>query len=141
MRTFLEVEEKWVQYHNLPAASTGPPQLDTNPNVRKDKAVEKRMKPVPTKRFRPNTASRPSEAAACPPTTISKAPINAKPQVDVPENRTLPLEDAPVCKSTPWPGAGKMSGNLFEDRNWLLPPNYLNNDSKNATGHTSPNPP
>ena len=31
-----------------------------------------------------------------------------------------------------------MSGNLFEDRNWLLPPNYLNNDS--ATGITSPKP-
>ena len=32
-----------------------------------------------------------------------------------------------------------MSGNLFEDKNWLLPPNYLN-DSKNATGITSLNP-
>ena len=26
-----------------------------------------------------------------------------------------------------------MSGNLFEDRNWLLPPNYLSNDSENKT--------
>ena len=33
-----------------------------------------------------------------------------------------------------------MSRNLFKDRNWLLPPNYLNNDSKNATGITSPKP-
>ena len=33
-----------------------------------------------------------------------------------------------------------MSGNLFRDRNGLLPPNYLNNDSKNATGITSPKP-
>ena len=24
-----------------------------------------------------------------------------------------------------------MSGNLFEDRNWLLPPNYLDNDNRN----------
>ena len=31
-----------------------------------------------------------------------------------------------------------MSGNLFEDRNWLLPPNYLNNDCKNATSPKSP---
>ena len=30
--------------------------------------------------------------------------------------------------------------NLFKDRNWLLPPNYLNNNSKNATGITSPKP-
>ena len=52
-------------------------------------------------------------------------------------------------ESTPWPGTGKMSGNLFEDRNWLLPPNYLDNDNDNkiknepkiATGVTSPKPP
>ena len=34
-----------------------------------------------------------------------------------------------------------MSGNLFKDRNWLVPPNYLNNDGKNTTGITSPKPP
>ena len=26
-----------------------------------------------------------------------------------------------------------MSGNLFEDRNWLLPPNYLDNGNENKT--------
>ena len=31
-----------------------------------------------------------------------------------------------------------MSGDLFEDRNWLPPPNYLNNDCKNATSPKSP---
>ena len=31
-----------------------------------------------------------------------------------------------------------MTGNLFEDRNWLLPPNYLNNDCKNTTSPKSP---
>ena len=42
-----------------------------------------------------------------------------------------------------------MSGNLFEDRNWLLPPNYLSNDNehknenepKNAAAVTSLRPP
>ena len=42
-----------------------------------------------------------------------------------------------------------MSGNLFEDRNWLLPPNYLDNDNDNkiknepkiVTSVTSPKPP
>ena len=66
-------------------------------------------------------------------------------QTDVPESRTPPLENAPVCESTPWPGTGKMSGNLFEDSNWLLPPNYLDkenkNEHKNVTGITSPRPP
>ena len=45
-------------------------------------------------------------------------------------------------------GAGKMSGNLFEDRNWLLPPNYLDNGKENKaenelkalTNVTSPKP-
>ena len=56
-----------------------------------------------------------------------------KPQTDAPETRPSPLEKAQVCESTPWPGAGRMLGNLFKDRNWLLPPNYLNNDCKEAT--------
>ena len=39
----------------------------------------------------------------------------------------------------------KVSGNLFEDRNWLLPPNYLDNgnknEHKNVTCITSPRSP
>ena len=39
----------------------------------------------------------------------------------------------------------KSAGNLFEDRNWLLPPNYLDNENKNehknVTNITSPRPP
>ena len=59
------------------------------------------------------------------------------------ENRPPPLEGAPVHESTPWPSAGKISGNLFEERNdWLLPPNYLdNNNVKDMTHVTSPKPP
>ena len=42
-----------------------------------------------------------------------------------------------------------MSGNLFEDRNWLLPPNYLDNGNENKTenepeiaaSYTNPRPP
>ena len=71
---------------------------------------------------------------------LPKDPANVKPQTDASENRPSPLEDVPGHESTPWPSAGKMSGNLFKDGNWLLPPNYLNNDSKNATGIASPKP-
>ena len=53
-----------------------PPQLDTNPNVSKHKAAEKSKRAVHIKRFRPNTASKPSEVAGCPHVTISKAPIS-----------------------------------------------------------------
>ena len=30
-----------------------------------------------------------------------------------------------VREDIPWPSTGKMSGNLFEDRNWLLLKGYL----------------
>ena len=41
-------------------------------------------------------------------------------------NEVLPT----VRADTPWPGAGKMSGNLFEERNWLLPKGYLAIENK-----------
>ena len=58
-----------------------------------------------------------------------------------PKNRML-LPSVPVREDTPWPGTGKMLGNLFEDRNWLLPKNYLatENKNENMTGITSPKP-
>ena len=117
MRTFLGVEGKMGPIPQPTSSQYRPPWPDTNPNVRKDKAAEKRKRVVPTKRFRANTVSKPSEAAAGPPTTISKAPTNIKPQAEEgTDNRPPPLEDGPVCKSNPWPNAGKISGNLFEER-------------------------
>ena len=122
MKTFLEIEGKMGPIPQPISSQYRPPQPNTNPKVRRDNAVEKRKRVVPTKR--------PNEMAVQPPATISKVP-------EGPENRPPPLEKAPVYKSTPWPGDGKMSGNLFEDRNWLLPPNYLNNDCKKATSPKS----
>ena len=116
MKTFFKVEGKMGPIPQPASSQYRSPQPDTNPNVRKDKATEKRKQAVPTKRFRANTVSKPSEAAACPPVTISKAPTNIKPQEGIPDNRPPPLEDAPVCKNTPWPGAGKISGNLLKER-------------------------
>ena len=112
------------------------PLLNTNPNIRKDSAAEKRKRAVP-KRFRP-VAPKPT-AMHLP---LPEAP--PKPKNDVSDSRP-----APVLKSTPWPGAGKMSGNLFGDWNWLLQPNYLSNDNENKTESepkntasvTSPRPP
>ena len=115
MKTFLEVEGKMGPIPQPVSSQYRPPQPDTNPNIRKDNAAEKRKRAAPTKRFRPRAAPKPGETAAHPPATISKAPVNVKPQTDAPENWPPPLEDTPVCKSTPWPGAGRMSGNLFED--------------------------
>ena len=111
MKTFLEVEGKMGPILQPTSNQYRPSQPDTNPKVRKDNAVEKRKRVVPTKRFRPSTAPRPSETATQPSATVSRAP----------ENRPPPLEKAQVCESTPWPGAGRMSANLFEDRKLVAP--------------------
>ena len=41
-------------------------------------------------------------------------------------------------EDTPWPGAGKMSGNLFEERNWVLPKDYLAIEDKKDTTIAKP---
>ena len=132
MKTFLEVGGKMGP---IPAPiSQFRPLPDTNPNIRKNNATEKRKRATP-KKFRPAT---PNPTTAHLP--LPEAPL--KPKNDA------PLPSIPVCESTPWPGTGKMSGNLFEDRNWLLPPNYLDNAKENktenelkaATNVTSPKP-
>ena len=98
-----------------------------------------------TKRFRPSTFSKPSKAAAHLPTTISNASANDRPQVqeETSDSRPPPLEDVPVHESTPWSDAGKISGNFLEERkDWLLPPNYLdNNNSKDTIVVARPKPP
>ena len=53
-----------------------------------------------------------------------------------PENNPMPIENTPVCASTPWTKAGKMSGNLFELRkDWPIPP------TNNTVATTSSKPP
>ena len=80
---------------------------------------------------------RSNEAATCPPMTVPKTSTEG-----TPDNRPLPLKEAPICKSTPWPEAGKLSGNLFEERkNWPLPPNYLDSNAEGTTSITNPKPP
>ena len=92
---------------------------------------------MPTKRFRANIATKPKEAAAHPPATVSKTSTEG-----TPDNRPPPLEDAPIHESTPWPEAGKISGNLFKERkDWLLPTNFIDNNAKGSAGVTSPKPP
>ena len=112
MKTFLEVEGKMCPIPQPTSSQYSPPQLDTNPKVRKDNTAERRKMVAPTKRFRPSAAPQPSETATQIPATVSKAPVNVKPKTDASENWPPPLEKAPVCESTPWPGAGRMSGHL-----------------------------
>ena len=130
MKTFLEVEGKMGP---IPFPAHGnqfrPPLPDTNPNVRKDNVTEKRKRATPKKKIRPATPK---------PTTVNPPLTEPPPK---PKN-SAPLPLVPVREDTPWPGAGKMLGNLFEDRKWLLPKNYLatENKNENVTGITSPKP-
>ena len=121
MKTFLGVENKMAPIPT-PGSQFRPPPPDTNPNIRKDNVTEKRKRATPKKKFRPAT---PKPVTECPP--LLEAPPKLAPSV-------------PVRECTPWPGAGKMSGNLFDDRNWLIPQNYLTSKHKeeNVTGITSP---
>ena len=115
----------------IPVPASGnqfrPPLPETNPNVRKNEAIGKKKRAT-LKKFRPAT---PKITATCPalPEALPK-PRNSTPFV-------------PVREDTPWPSTGKMSGNFFEDRNWLLPKNYLatENKNENMTSVTSPRPP
>ena len=92
------------------------PLPETNPNFCKNDNVEKRKTAMPKRKFRPATLR---IAVMCLP--LPQAP--PKPS----NNTTINSNNIPttIREDTPWPGTGKMSGNLFDDRNWLLPKGYL----------------
>ena len=52
------------------------------------------------------------------------------PLLQAPPKPESSASSPPVRGDTPWPGTGKISGNLFEDRNWLLPKDYLVTENK-----------
>ena len=84
----------------LPGNQFRPSLSETNPNVRKNDVTEKRKRATPKKKFRPAT---PKPTTTCP--SIPDAPPK-------PKNST-PLPSVPAREDTPWPSAGKMSGNLL----------------------------
>ena len=115
MKTFLEVENKMGPIMPAPVSQFRPPLPETNPNFRKGDNTEKRKRATPIKKFRPAT---PRVAAMCPPLSQALPKPNSS------------ASSAPVREDTPWPRTGKMSGNLFEERNWLLPKDYLVTENK-----------
>ena len=120
---------RWDQFQ-YPVVNFRPQLPDTYPILEKTLSQGKRNRATPKKKFRPAT---PKAAAVHPP--FPEAPPKPKTKILSPS--------VPVRESTPWPGAGKMSGDLFDDRNWLIPQSYIPNKDKdeNATGITSPRPP
>ena len=130
MKTYLELEGKLGPKPQPQSNQFRPPQPNTSPHVRKDsKQPQKRNKLIPTKNYKVKVIARPdsSNATVQPPLTNPKAPVNSegqKPSTDgMPGNNPPPLENTPVCTSSSWPKAGKMSGNLFKLRkDWPIPP-------------------
>ena len=117
MKTFLEVENKMGTTNptSMPNSQFRPPLLETNPNVCKSDNVERRKTIMPKRKFRPAT----------PKVTTTNPPIS---QATPKPNYEVPL--TAVRADTPWPGAGKTSGNPLDDRQWLLLKGYpaiLNN--------------
>ena len=87
--------------------------------------TEKRKRLIPTKKYKVKVVARPDPDNVIMqlPQANTKALVNPESQQPpTSENNPQPLEDAPVCESTPWPKAGRMSGNLFELRkDWPIP--------------------
>ena len=94
-----------------------PPLLETNPNVRKGDSTEKRKRATPKKKLRPAT----SRATVMHPPLPQALPKPTDGASSVP---VTVREDTPQCST------GKMSGNLFEERNWVLPKDYLVTEDK-----------
>ena len=104
MKTFLEVEKKMGPVIPPLVSQFRPPLPETNPNIRKSDSTEKRKRTTPKKRFRPATP---------------KATVMCLPLLQTAPRPTNGASAALVTirEDTPWPGTGKMLGNLFEERN------------------------
>ena len=116
MKTFLEVENKMGSIIPALVSQFRSPLPDTNPNIRKSGTTEKRKRATPKKKFRPAT---PRATMTCP----------ALPQASSKPSNSASSAPVTVREDTPWPIAGKMSGNIFEERNWLLPKDYKREDA------------
>ena len=119
MRTFLEVENKMGPIISALANKYRLPLPEMNPNVRKGNATEKRRTVTPKRKFRqvaPKATATHSPLPKTPPKSASNTAATSMPVM--------------VGKDTPWPSTGNMSGNLFQDRNWLLPKVYLATEEK-----------
>ena len=124
-RTFLEVESKMGPIIPAPANQYRLPLPEMNPNVRKGNATKKRRTVTPKRKFRP----------VAPKATVTPLPKTPpKPASNVAAASTPTM----VRQDTPWPSVGTMSGNLFKDRNWLLPKDYLATEKKEENGKALP---
>ena len=140
MKTYLELEGKLGPKLQSQSNQFRPVQPNTNPHVRKDsKATEKRKRLIPTKKYKVKVITRPdsNNMTMQPSLTSPKAPVTSEAFARRYSREHPPsLDNIPVCASTPWSEAGKMSVNLFELRkDWLIPPT---NNTANAASSKPP---
>ena len=128
MRTFLEVENKMGPVIPALVSQFRPPLPETNPNIRKSDSTEKRKRALPKKKFRPAT---PKATAMCLPL----------PQTTPRPTNGASATPVTVREDTPWPDTGKMSGNLFVERNWAIPKDYLAIEDKKEDATVAKPPP
>ena len=102
MKIFLEVENKMGPIIQALANQYRLPLPEMNPNVRKGDTTKKRKRVTPKRRFRPAT----------PKATVTCSPLLQAPPKPT-SNAATASAPTTVTQDTPWPGAGKMSGNLF----------------------------
>ena len=109
---------------SLSPVSLHSPTQHQSPSKKRIQATEKRKRLTPTKKYKVKIVTRPDKETTQPSQRNAQAPMNSENQKPLTsENNPPPLEKAPVHASTPWPEAGKMSGNLFELRKvWPIPP-------------------
>ena len=98
MKTFLEVEGKMGPIPvRVPSNQFRPPLPETNPNVRKNDATEKRKRATPKKKFRPAI---PKITVTCPPLPEAPPkPKNSKPSVPAREDTPMAWHRQDVGKS------------------------------------------
>ena len=142
LKTFLEVENKMGPIVPALVSQFRPPLPETNPNIRKADSTEKR-RASPKKRFRPAT---PTPTLACLPLSQTaaapKAIVASPPFLQATPKPTNGADDAmTVREDTPWPRAGRMSGNLFEERKWVLPKNIFAIEGKKEDATVAKPPP
>ena len=117
MKTFLEVENKMGMSIQTPMPNSQfrPPLPKTNPNIHRTDKMEKRKTVTPKRKFRP----------VIPNVTTTNPPIPQSPP-----KPSYKIPPTVVRADTPWPGTGKMSGDLFKERDWPLPKGYLAMEDK-----------
>ena len=119
MRSFIEVENKMGPIIPALANQYRLPLPETNPNVRKGNATEKRRTVTPKRKFR----------LVAPKATATHSPLPKTPPKPA-SNSAAASMPTMVRQDTPWSSAGNMSGNLFQNRKRLLPKDYLATEKK-----------